>query len=444
MTKPKINIQTNNGVIRTIPGGLMPNFATVNPFAFHIPFSGDQNAKTWIDWSLKPNQERNNITISLPSWLPWTNVDSIVIRSNSSGSSPPLTCAANASVNNITDELMNASGPVSCTNGSCCYHYNQNTNLLKIVLASNSAPVIADHQYDYFAEINHLPLPGSLGWEQNNLPLPQHKRSTSTGNFKYYLERLARLELSGIPQITMMPLYCSSNYQKMVPGLFDEIQTISDFIAHANTFIDPDAQTPFQNDIAPGAFNANSLNTQHVATSELLAHDPIFSANDFQCCRNVGSIVTNKNQCCSGYAVDDPGSTTQQTTYICKLPAATNLNVYLNKFVSGEGKDNLADADYETRTGEPKNTTTVLQKIINFGKAHCESGAVRRGGVFGEFEPAPYRRLETAQGGAGFFSITDSMNDYGEGMDIGATMEKGYGPFIQGYRWNHHIYCLGE
>lgn len=54
--------------------------------------------------------------------------------------------------------------------------------------------------------------------------------TTTPGNPYYYLTKLGKLELIGIPQITYEPLYCSSDNDILVPGIFNSaIKTRDEF-----------------------------------------------------------------------------------------------------------------------------------------------------------------------------------------------------------------------
>ena len=131
------------------------------------------------------------------------------------------------------------------------------------------------------------------------------------------------------------------------------------------------------------------------------------------------------------------------------MPAGTDLNVYFNKFVSGEGLDDqyLTNAqplevdDFDPATGEPKTNSTVISKLRAIGEELCASGRVRRGGAFGPFDGEPYGNLapEDSQPEK-INSLVDSI--YDSGTSNNATV--GFSVFSEGFRWNHHVYCDGE
>lgn len=119
--------------------------------------------------------------------------------------------------------------------------------------------------------------------------------------------------------------------------------------------------------------------------------------------------------------------------------------VYFNSFVSNEGRGSeqpgggLVENDFNPLTGEPKLETAVNSKIMALGREYCEKGAYRQGGAFGLFEPEP----QTAGSNLSnrIYGIVDSSRDNGQISNAGATYNTGYTAFINGFRWNHHIYC---
>ncbi|MBL7664594.1 MAG: hypothetical protein JNM93_05630 [Bacteriovoracaceae bacterium] len=336
----------------------------------------------------------------------------------------------------------------------CAYCYYPDSGILAV---TNFTADVVDHNY-----INiQFSAPGT---QHYNGIRPAVSRSQAPGNSYFYLKRLGKFELSGIPQTYYEPLYCSNDNDAIVPGLFDSTITTPATFAAASfanlgnfggtlTADDPydsprvktgtSATLPV---IAPaqGATGdvGSLLTARRSDGSSNLAHDEIFSTTDFQCCLKLGERTSSSSRCCSGHAVDDviDGKATQT----CKLPDATNLSVYFNRYVSGDGVGTtqpgggLVDTDFDIQTGEPLLNTSVFNKLFALGRKYCASGEVRRGGAFGTYagEPKPYGTPV----GDGVWSILDSNSDYDDGSD-GSGEEKGYDVFMSGYRWNHHVYC---
>ncbi|MCT4641272.1 MAG: hypothetical protein N4A33_03175 [Bacteriovoracaceae bacterium] len=329
-------------------------------------------------------------------------------------------------------------------NTQCGYELNGRTLTVAFDAAFGITPHDMANLYGTADHIHYVAVdydaPGSYAWEAANTPIgldstndsyKEHRRSATPGEALYYLEKLAKFELIGIPQATFEPIYCNDNYQKVVPGLLDSsIETINDVDSHSD-FITKTGSEPYTS--AP-------VNPAKVTTSKMVSHPEIFSANDMLCCTPLGRSTTDQSKCCSGYAstIDDGSS---DTSLYCMLPSGTNLNVYFNKFVSGEGMDpDIGSAyftpdDFDPHTGYPKLQTSTYQKIALLGEDFCENAQVVRGGAFGNYEPQPSSALTTGQT---VYSIVDSSSDIGNNN---GTDQQGAAIFSQGYRWNHHYYC---
>src|SRR5690606_9739425 len=154
--------------------------------------------------------------------------------------------------------------------GSCHYSITStpgpiSSRFLNIV---HSAYVYASAPFERrdLAAIIQFSAPGTYHWEKNYDSSPvtvasPHKRSSAPGDYLYYLKRLAKLEYIGIPQMTYEPIYCNTNYQEIVPGIFkSEIKNVHDFNNNADTFLDPNGQKPWQTDTAETSMNAEILN----------------------------------------------------------------------------------------------------------------------------------------------------------------------------------------
>lgn len=298
------------------------------------------------------------------------------------------------------------------------------------------------------------------------------------GNELYYLTKLGRLELLGIPQIVYEPIYCNTNNSKLVDGIFTNMTTRDDFNAGsismadnsnlaennrpliamyddrysspnssitANYDTNGDGIADITDDAALYNFTGaaySDVNEKFVFRTdadknEVISLPPIFSENEFRCCVGLGQASSEDAKCCSGNRDSDG---------ICKLPVGANLHVYFNKFVSGEGMGEdlpgggLLEADFIPETGEPKISDTVLNKIRQLGVAFCESGEVRGGGAFGFFIPEPntgqFQHREAVNiDDTRKYSIIDSTRDFDPDSESGTS------PFLAGFRWDHHLYC---
>ena len=351
--------------------------------------------------------------------------------------------------NGSSDEVFCPDTP----GNNCCYLYDPATRDLRVALSNvdilnkNNYGVgdialeiefkavgTLPHELEKVSELGNIAVDDPLG-------LP-HRRSTEPGHPFYYLDKLARLEYAGIPQMTYEPIYCNDVYQKLVPGIFDSnIETVMDFRDSPLSFIDPLAETPWQNDTAPSSINANPLNLSLATSQEMLAIQPIFSDNKFKCCLELGARLNlgdDSSRCCSGFAVEDEDDPNAK---ICKLPVGTDLFVYFNKFVSSEGlketenTSNLTSEDFDVRTGEPLKNSDVIAKITDLGQKHCQFSKVRVGGAFGDFENSI---SQVGSQDERVFGIVDETND--DNPDE-LPSPSGFIDFSNGFRWNHHIYC---
>ncbi len=289
------------------------------------------------------------------------------------------------------------------------------------------------------------------------------------GSSFYYLTKLGRLELVGIPQITYEPLYCSNNHDNLVPGIFKPTHTPlttltqrAQFQTNSLTYTTMDPTAMYGDTINADNNPLYGNDLQKFTYQDKLDIPPIFSSKDFACCTPLGKETTSASKCCSGF------SALVGTKQICKLPTGTNLNVYFNKFVSSEGvgvdqpggEGLITDADpgeeekidFIAHTGEPKLRESTNDKIQLLGEAYCHNpllsppGAVTLGGAFGNFPPEPFAgTYNTPPDGipnSGTLestfplSIVDSIVDFET-----AKPERGKFPFDNGLRWNHHYYC---
>lgn len=317
------------------------------------------------------------------------------------------------------------------------------TNVLGVTDTWSYAGIEIDYRSANSTHFSYINAPGT---SYTSSATQANYNRLNPGNTLYYLTKLGRLDLLGIPQIFYEPLSCNSDQSLLVPKLFlnnslAEIYTTSAFSAdvagvttgNANTLMDMYTSTG----LALGADPSNTA--QSVVYQEKINLPAIFSAHEFMCCHRLGDSVNQASDCCSNHAITDPSNANKK---ICKLPSGVDLNVYFNRFVSSEGYDsdkalNLEDKDFIPETGEPKLTQTVLDKISALGLKHCESGQVRNGALIGKYIPAPFPGFyygNTLDPDDFFISIADSPLD----VDAG---KNGYPYFYQGFHWNHHIYC---
>lgn len=374
-----------------------------NIFSFFPPESADSDTNISIDSTVSGG--RQNVTVYLPTYAGAGPVTVDVQRRNLSNVLSTTSC---------TSGSFTLSGPAdagSCGSG-CCYSYDSASRKLYVAIAGALSG-------KYGARIGYQP-PGTAS--------PIFAKNTCKDY--YYMYNLGQLELAGIPQITHAKLLCNNNSRRVVPGLYDVVDSDSNSTAFdANTF----------------SF-ISSYTGKRATNYTGLALAPVFAPHDFKCCTPLGRLTKNAATCCSGLGVKDT-TQTSGTFYKCMLPAGTDLHVYFNRFVSNEGLNDdlpsggLAATDFNDQTGEPLSTSTVNNKIAAIGASLCnntESTKVRRGGAFGNFTPEP---LSANSSGQTVYGIVDSQNDVGTLTSNGEALNSGYGAFNSGFRWNHHLYC---
>lgn len=408
---------TNTGITNA-------NYDLYGAYVFSKMISADTNQNTYADFSVSAgSRQRNNIHVRLPGFILPSDVISYQYYTVGNPSASGA-CVATA--------LAVPTGPedtLAC-GSACCYDYDATDNT--ILFAFNGA--VQGGGNDIEVGITFAP-PGSSAYGTAGMD-----RGLEPANFEYYLKRLERFELTGVPQITYMPLYCTNDYERMVPGLFQD-QTLSNFAL--NGFIDPDADNPFDATIV------DPDNDQYVTTllglSDEYQDNPVFSGHEFKCCIGLGEKTGSPSNCCSNYGTVKDGD----SKYTCQLPARTDLNLYFNKFISGEGleediglSDLTGSEDFDERTGYPRDLNTVNQKIIALGEKHCASESVRRGAAFGFFTGQPNNGFGNPD--QGVYSIVDSSADYATSSSSGETVEVGAAKFNDGFRWNNHYYCDDE
>lgn len=424
-----------NIIINTIE----PQFPA-NPDYYFMPMSGDGDSRVTIDYN--STSARRNIVIKLPSYV--TREFDTAYNSIANGQIMPsafrirlkTTGGVTATSSNycLKDTTFNPTTitDVPSCGGDCCFSYDSATRRLKI---GGTTTVFTASGSTFYQKKVGLELYARAPGKTSAIT------RTSPGSNSYYLRRLGRLELIGIPQINYEVLTCNDNANRIIPGIFLPTKKFYGQFSGDTNFsfvkyytVNTSKTDPTQvNPSFPGYFT-NMYGLQHEA---------VFSPNDFKCCAPLGKTVTDATKCCTGYGVADASGTSNKKT--CALPSGTDLHVYFNRFVTNEGRGTdapgggLVDTDFEDQTGEPKIGTTISDKIRALGIAYCSSGKVRQGGAFGWYEPEPQGLGSNTS--TKMYNIVDSSRDNGSNANAGSTSTTGYNAFTDGFRWNHHLYC---
>ncbi len=299
---------------------------------------------------------------------------------------------------------------------------------------------------------------------------PEERQSLLPGNDLYYLTKLGRLELLGIPQLFYGPLYCTHNYDKLVPDLYsntfysatDEddrsrVESSNEVFEYSTSRygIARTLEKLYDEDFSGTDYTkaVGGSTDGYFMYSHMINHEAVFSAHEFTCCQGIGEKVNSIDKCCSGFGIKEQND---ENMYTCKLPKGTNLNVYFNRFVSNEGEGEekpgggLAINDFIPETGEIKLKTSSYEKLRQLGAAYCESGSTTRGGLFGFYQGSPNLGFVLGENEAHStknlrYSLADEVKDYDDENSNGNNGNEGNksgGLFFQtGLHWDHHIYC---
>ena len=361
--------------------------------------------------------------------------------------------------------------------GSWCVHDDaQGRKVLKI--SFNKYLTFSGQNWafaSYRIEFNPI---GTATWSGS----AREGQSILPGNDLYYLSKLGRLELLGIPQIYHEPIYCSHNYDKLIPEIYHDDLYDTSGTGDDRNLVETHGQVFEYSTTRYGTgraletmYDEGYSDTDHTKAvsgwtdgyamySSMINHSAIFSAHEFTCCRKLGQLTDDPTRCCSGFAVqrEQQGDEEEDLrAYICKLPNGTNLNVYFNRFVSNEGTKEedeedgdgepsdegywLDDEDFVPETGEIKWDDDIYDKLKWLGRQHCESEGTVKGGLVGNYTGSPNGGFTLEPGESVHsledkrYSFADDLMDYAEGSEE----EGGAGAvfFQAGLHWNHHLYC---
>ncbi len=431
---PDIAPQSSGNYASVTIDTVKPDYKINNLDYYFKPRSADSNVGVIMDYNDTNLFARRNITIKIPSYITRAfdaaaigNTASIrLVREDAIG----YTCIRDPGFNPTAPETSYGPGPgFPLGIATCFYNYDSATRILK-VSATNSAFGSSGLFDKKKVGVRFTTTVAGSG-------TPATVLRTKPGSSGFYLRRLGRIELTGIPQIAYESLECNDNSYRIVPGIFKPgINRTSDFSVPTFSF----TANYTTKDPVDGV--TNLPRTGRFTTHHGLVHEPVFSPNDFKCCSPLGSTVQDASKCCSGFGLASAAGSNDNT---CALPPGTDLMVYFNRFVSNEGTGTtqpgggLTEADFEAQTGEPLLTTTVNDKIRALGNAYCSSGSTRQGGALGLFEIEP--QGSDTKVSDRIYNFVDSSRDFAQASNAGSAATYGYNAFMDGFRWNHHLYC---
>ncbi|HLT21839.1 MAG TPA: hypothetical protein VKZ84_00280 [Bacteriovoracaceae bacterium] len=253
-------------------------------------------------------------------------------------------------------------------------------------------------------------------------------RSLTSTEQSQYLEWISSLELIGIPQVA---IGTNDKVYRLVNDQQEDISMHMDPLPKTIKKMTSLAEADFS-DGSSGYYSAANYDNFEISSTAL---KKVFSENEFNCCVPSGNEVPDTvgdSQCCTGYVANVDGPRR------CCLPDFTNVSVYLNRYVSSEGRG-LPDHSYDEKTGYIKDPAMVIN-IAN-QKSLCCSGTAMTGVAIsklpipinpGRFLPPNAENTVTR-----FNYRTDSVDNNEETGLIGEI-------FDAGVRWNNQVYCVPE
>jgi hypothetical protein len=155
----------------------------------------------------------------------------------------------------------------------------------------------------------------------------------------------------------------------------------------------------------------------------------VFSENEVNCCVAAGGTIpqnANANMCCTGTLTNQDGEAR------CCLDDFSDVTVYLNRYVSSEGRG-LPASSYDAKTGYIKDPGQVF--AIAQAKNLCCSGNIVQGNVIHDLFIPLQDGNRLPQGKSRRFAYrTDAIDNNSETGSIGDIYDAGL-------RWNTHFYC---
>jgi hypothetical protein len=259
-------------------------------------------------------------------------------------------------------------------------------------------------------------------------------KSLTPADEEKYLTWAGSLELVGIPQVAIQ-----SN--ELIYKLVNDSQNA---ISAGEPLTDTNGKKILRKVGEVGADFKDSTGTYYSASSygklnmELSSKNSmkkVFSENEFNCCIPTNQELSDKttaSQCCTGFIANVNGPKR------CCLPDFTDLTVYLNRYVSSEGRG-LPDSAYDPKTGYIKDPGQVQAMAVQ--KNLCCSGKVMIGVAVNQLSiplnGGLIRPPDTNTTTRRFNYRTDNVDNNAETGSVGSI-------FDAGVRWNNHVYCVPE
>lgn len=255
-------------------------------------------------------------------------------------------------------------------------------------------------------------------------------RTFSPSDEEKYLTWAGSLELLGIPQVAV-------ETNNTIHKLVDDAQLDNAAAREPLNFSIKDVNDPT---VGGSDFDDTAANKTYYSAASYEKFDmdslkKVFSENEFNCCVPSGQEVpesVTSSQCCTGYVANNNNQRR------CCLPDFTNLTVYLNRYVSSEGRG-LPDNAYDSKTGYIKDPGQV--QLMATQKNLCCSGKAMTGFAISKLSIPitggtflPEGELTTSRR---FNYRIDEVDNNAETKFIGSKVD-------DGLRWNNHVYCVPD
>jgi hypothetical protein len=260
-------------------------------------------------------------------------------------------------------------------------------------------------------------------------------KSLTPSEEENYLTWAGSLELIGIPQVAIKTN--DQVFKLVTQDTQTTLLTKDPLSTDSTNVIEP--VTNLNADFFDGTnryYSGTNYTNLRVSSAGL---KKVFSEDEFNCCLPSGQelpATTNNAQCCTGLAV------TIDSAKRCCLPDFTDVTVYLNRYVSSEGKG-LPDSAYSPVTGYIKDPGQVQLMVSQ--KNLCCSGEAMTGVAISQL-PIP---IKDASGNPSYLPPDSSNttrrftymdNSVDNAPETGGVQSL----FDAGVRWNNHVYCVPE
>ena len=246
-----------------------------------------------------------------------------------------------------------------------------------------------------------------------------------------YLTWAASLELVGIPQVAIKTndqIFMLVNDNQDTPSANEPLRESTG----APIMLKSSASNPDFIEDDKRYISGTNYTQLNMSGSGKNSMKKVFSENEFNCCIPSGQELPENitpGECCTGFNAKINGQK------ICCLPDFTDVTLYLNRYVSSEGRG-LSDSAYDPATGYIKDPAQV--SLMAAQKNLCCSGQTMTGVAISQLPIPLINGTISPNANAKVRRFTyrnDDVDNNEETGSVGAI-------FDAGVRWNNHVYCV--